>query len=88
MDHVAGFVLDDGHLQSVENAFRAQVVGHGTPDDLATECVEHDVEAEGAGTARNIADIRHIEPALSGGGKVSIDEVGSRMRLPIPPRRD
>lgn len=88
MDHVAGPALCHGHLQSVQNQLRTQVIGHGSADDPAAEGVKHDAEVEEARSSRHVGDIRYPEPVRGSGGKVTVDQVGSRARLSISPRRD
>ena len=88
MDHVAGPALCNGHLQSVQNQLRTQMIGHGPADDPAAESVKHDAEVEEARTSRHVGDIRYPETVRGSGGKVTVDQVGSRARLSIPPRRD
>jgi hypothetical protein len=88
MDYVAGPALGNGHLQGVQDELRPEVVGHGPSDDPAAEGVEHDGDVEEAGSSRYVGDIRHPELVRGGGGEVAVDEVGSRTRLPVPPRRN
>ncbi len=80
--------LRDGHLQGIQHQLRAEVMGHGPPDDAAAEGVEHHGEVEETRSRRHIGDVGDPEPVRCLGREHAIDEIGGGPRLPVRPRRD
>ena len=57
MNHVLRPAPEDRHVESVENKFGAQVIGHGPPDDTSAVYVKNDRQVQEARPGWDVRDI-------------------------------
>jgi len=88
-DDALGAALCDRHVQRCEHQLGSKMVGHGPPDHLAAEHIEHDGQEHESGPGRHVGDIGDPEAVRGVGAELAFDPVQSRSRcvVRVPRRR-
>lgn len=87
MDHCRGRSLHDGHVERRRDERCPQVCCDSPTHDLAAPHVEHDGQIEEAHPRRNVRDVSDPQRIGPIGHELSVDQVGSRSRRAVTPRR-
>src|SRR5436190_1140866 len=67
----------DGHVDSFDDQFAAEVIGHRPADDAPTVDIEYDSQVEEARPGRNIGNVGDPQAIRCGGSELALHEVGS-----------
>ena len=87
MDHLGRAALTDGHVQRVQDQFRAEMRRHGPSDDSTTPGVQHDGEEEEPGPRGDVGDVRDPQAIGFVRGEEALDEIRRRPGRRVPPGR-
>ena len=79
MNDPFGATLPDRHVQRREHQLGTKMMGHGPPDHLAAEHVEHDGQVYESGPGRDIGDVGDPQAIGRIGLKLTLDPVRSRV---------
>ena len=81
-----GTALCDRHVQRREHQLGAKMVGHGPPDHLTAEHIEHDGQEPEPGPGRHVGDIGDPDAVRCIGGELAFDPVRSRTAATVRAR--